>query len=523
VGRPATLRVDIVADARGVGRGVADADSKLSRLGSSAKKFGLIAGAGLAAGAAAAFEVGKKLFEAGERADVANRRIEAINKSMGLFGESTDKVSRRIEKLAEKTSLQTGVDADSIKATQAKLLTFRDLAKTADTVGGSFDRATNAALDLAAAGFGTAETNATQLGKALQDPIKGLTSLRREGVTFTDTERKRIQTLVESNRLGDAQKLILSAIEKQVGGTARATATGTAKMSAGFHLVEENLGKKLLPVVDKFSNWAITKGLPAAQRFGHSLATQLGPPIREVAHFVTADLIPAIKDQVHWFQDKIVPVLVRTVKPVLQGIGSLFHSLSTAIERNRPELEKLGHFMREVATIASRVLGPVIGTTLKIAFTVLGDTIGTTLDVIGAIIDAISWLIDKIRDLVHWIDNSIGKVVNFAGKVAGVVGKLNPFAGDDIVGRSAGLIGPVGALRPDSDRLATAAAGDPVAFPFAGGSGRGGALVIDQSDRRVVIQVTGAVDPVSTARQIRRLLDDHDVRMGKAPAYSAAW
>lgn len=521
MGRPATLRVDIVADAKGVGRGVDQADSKLSRLGSSAKKFGTVAALGLAAGAAAALDLGKHLLDAGERSAVANKRIEQINRSMGLFGKNADQVSGRLEKLAEKTSLQTGVDANSIKATQAKLLTFRDLAKTADKVGGSFDRATNAALDLAAAGFGTAETNAAQLGKALQDPIKGLTSLRREGVTFTDSERKRIQTLVESNHLGQAQQLILSAIETQVGGTAQATATGTARMAAGFHLVEEKLGQKLMPVVDKFSDWAITKGLPAVEKVGRSLAKDLGPPIQQVAHFVTAALIPAIKDQVHWFQDKIVPVLQRSVKPILQGIGNLFHSLAGAIERNRPQLEKLQHFMQTVATVGLKVLGPVIGTTLKVAFTVLGDAIGTTLDVIGAIIDAISWLIDKIKDLVHWVDSSIGKVVNFASKVGGFIGKFTGAA--DVVGHSAGLVGPVGLLRPDAGRLATAAAGDPVGFPF-GGSSRGGSpLVIDQSDRSVVIQVDGALDPVSTARQIRRLLDDHDVRMGKTPAYSGAW
>jgi hypothetical protein len=40
---------------------------------------------------------------------------------------------------------------------QAKLLTFRELAQSANEVGGEFDRATKAAIDLAAAGFGSAE------------------------------------------------------------------------------------------------------------------------------------------------------------------------------------------------------------------------------------------------------------------------------------------------------------------------------------------------------------------------------
>jgi hypothetical protein len=83
---------------------------------------------------------------------------------------------------------------------QAKLLTFGELAKSADQAGGAFDRATKAAIDMGAAGFGTAEMNAVQLGKALNDPIKGVAALAKSGVTFTEQEKEKIKTLVESNK-----------------------------------------------------------------------------------------------------------------------------------------------------------------------------------------------------------------------------------------------------------------------------------------------------------------------------------
>jgi hypothetical protein len=110
------------------------------------------------------------------------------------------------------------------------------------------DRATLAAIDLAAAGFGSAETNATQLGKALQDPIKGITALARAGVTFTEQEKEKIKTLVESGNMLQAQDMILAAIETQVGGTAEATATGSAKMNVAFGEMSEAIGKSLLPL-----------------------------------------------------------------------------------------------------------------------------------------------------------------------------------------------------------------------------------------------------------------------------------
>jgi hypothetical protein len=157
-------------------------------------------------------------------------------------------VTDRLKAFADQTMKATAVDDELIKSTQAKLLTFKNLAKTADETGGAMDRATLAAIDLAAAGFGSAETNATQLGKALQDPVKGITALARAGVTFTEQEKEKIKALVESGNMLQAQDMILSAIETQVGGTAEATATGSAKMNVAFGEMSEAIGKNLLPL-----------------------------------------------------------------------------------------------------------------------------------------------------------------------------------------------------------------------------------------------------------------------------------
>jgi hypothetical protein len=116
--------------------------------------------------------------------------------------------------------------------------------------GGAFDRATLAALDLAAAGFGTAEGNAVQLGKALENPIKGLASLAKSGVTFTDAEKEKIKALTESGRLLEAQDIILKAVEKQVGGTAKESASSFEKLKFAVMGVADTFGDLLLPAMD---------------------------------------------------------------------------------------------------------------------------------------------------------------------------------------------------------------------------------------------------------------------------------
>jgi hypothetical protein len=243
-------------------RGQDAAETGLAKLGKSAKKLAKIGAVAFAAVGAGALVMGKKLIEAGERAATSNARIEEITKSMGLFEGSTDKVTDRLITLAEKTARLTGVDQNLIKQGQALLSTFKNVAKDADTVGGVFDRATIAAIDLAAAGFGSVETNSIQLGKALEDPVKGLAALGKAGVTFTDEQKDLIQTLVDTGDVASAQEMILLAVEKQVGGTAEATANASDKMEVAWSLLQEQLGERLLPIFEQFSGFVIDKLIP---------------------------------------------------------------------------------------------------------------------------------------------------------------------------------------------------------------------------------------------------------------------
>jgi hypothetical protein len=228
---------------------------KASKVGSSIKR--VVGALGLALGFNAIVNGFKNAVAAAEEAETANARIDAIAESMNEFGDQTAVVTKRIRDFASANQFSLGVDDEVIKATQAKLLTFRELTKTADTMGGSFDRATIAAIDMAAAGFGTAESNATQLGKALNDPIKGITALNRAGIQFTEDQKALIESLVQSGNVLAAQDMILKEIESQVGGTAAATANASEKMNIAFGEVSESLGTILLPLVEAFSNWLI--------------------------------------------------------------------------------------------------------------------------------------------------------------------------------------------------------------------------------------------------------------------------
>jgi hypothetical protein len=313
-----TLKLSILADVNDLKKKLGEADKSVESNSKKISDFGKKAALAFAAVGAAAVVFGKKAIDAGERLATANARIAQINKSMNLFGDSTDEVTKRLISYAEATARATGIDTNSIKATQAKLLTFKELAKTAGELGGEFDRATKAAIDLAAAGFGSAETNAVQLGKALQDPIKGLTALSRSGVTFTEVEQERIKTLVQSNQVGEAQKLILEAIEAQVGGTALATANASERMRVGFTQVQEKIGLALLPTFERFSNYLLETTIPIIESFINGItnvglgadeasikAFEFGERVRSIIKFIIS-----IKDELFILGGIIATVFV---------------------------------------------------------------------------------------------------------------------------------------------------------------------------------------------------------------------
>lgn len=192
---------------------------------------------------------------AAEEANQANARLEQVFRSMG---DASGEGAAQAKAQADELSRLIGVDDEVIKAAQAKLATFRDVSSETARANGIFERATQASADLAATGFGSMESASVMLGKALQDPIKGITAMTRVGVTFTAEEKTKIRVLAESGRMLEAQTLILGAVEKQVGGVAEASATSSAKFGVALGEFQEAVGQQALPAFEGLLSGAST-------------------------------------------------------------------------------------------------------------------------------------------------------------------------------------------------------------------------------------------------------------------------
>jgi len=219
-------------------------------------------GLGVAGGAAIAF--GKSALDAAQEAEQVQNRVAAIIKATGGAANVS---AKQIEKFAQKQQMLVGVDDEVLKKSYGILLTFKNVRNEAGKGNDIFNRTAKSLADLAAAGFGDTDSAAKAMGKALQDPIKGVTALSRAGVTFSEDQKKMIRTLVESGDLLTAQKIILGEVEGQVGGTAKAGVTASERMKIAFGELQEQVGTALLPAFTKLSDWMIETGLPAVQKF----------------------------------------------------------------------------------------------------------------------------------------------------------------------------------------------------------------------------------------------------------------
>ena len=193
-------------------------------------------------------------IKAGEDAATANANLAQSFKSMGY-----EENAQAAKDYAEALSGTIGVDDEVIKNAQAKLATFSQIARSTDTMG----RSTALPADLAAKGFGTMDSAAVLLGKALENPTKGVSALSRVGVELTESQKAQVKALQEAGDMAGAQEIIFKALETQVGGTAEATANDTDKLGVGFSNVGSAIGTALLPVLNavlpyllQFAAWA---------------------------------------------------------------------------------------------------------------------------------------------------------------------------------------------------------------------------------------------------------------------------
>jgi hypothetical protein len=235
----------------------ADAERDIDPAGKSVgSKFGsgIMAGVGGVMAAAAVVKFFRGAFDEATEAAKVTRLTEAALKSTGGQAHVT---ADQISQLANRLSVMAGVDDEVIQSSENVLLTFTGIRNELGSGNDIFDQAEEAALNLSAALGTDLQGSVVLVGKALNDPIKGLTALSRVGVSFTEQQREQIKAMTDAGNTMGAQKLILAELTTEFGGAAAAAASPADKARVAWGNFQEEVGNKLLPTLNSILDFGI--------------------------------------------------------------------------------------------------------------------------------------------------------------------------------------------------------------------------------------------------------------------------
>lgn len=249
-----------------------------------------------------------------ESQDLIAQTNAVLKSTGGIAGVTADQVTE----LAIAWQKQSKFSDEAVRGAENILLTFTSIGKD------KFPDATAAVLDMSTALHEDLQSASIQVGKALQDPVLGITALRRVGVNFNDAQKEVVKHLVETGHSAEAQALILKELNTEFGGSAKAageTFSGSlAKLKNKFNDVQESIGqtlvKGLTPLADKLANFVSTERF---QTWLKNLTDWLNINLPKAMDYVINTLLPLVKKGF----DEIWPV----VKTLLDKLADLIKFL----------------------------------------------------------------------------------------------------------------------------------------------------------------------------------------------------
>lgn len=199
---------------RGLGRSIAFAS------------VGFLGGFGLTAA------IGGAVKELRDSIRVSAQTSQALRSTGNVAGTS----AKLIDTLANSLLRKTGVDDEAIKTAANLLLTFTQVRNEVGRGNDVYNQSVKAVVDMSAV-IGDLSSNSITLGKALNDPVRGMTALRRIGVSFTQQQVEQVKALMEHGRILQAQKIILREVNVEFGGQAAAQ----EKATGGLNTLRETI------------------------------------------------------------------------------------------------------------------------------------------------------------------------------------------------------------------------------------------------------------------------------------------
>lgn len=322
----ATLGLDSSAFEKGIGDAETKSNKFQSTLNGMAQVGGGIVAAGFATAAAGAVILGKELFNdvqiAMDSQKVQSQLNAVIKSTGGVAGITAEKANE----LASSLMNVTAFDDEAILSGENMLLTFTNIGQDV------FPQATETILDMSSALGQDLQSSAIQLGKALNDPVKGITALQRVGVSFTEDQKDMVKKMVEAGDVMGAQKFILAELQKEFGGSAKAAGqTFAGQMTILKNTIDnvrESVGVRLIPIIQKLIEYFVKIfNSPEFQQFLNSATDNIISFVNTAAEKIPL-FVQSFQQGVQWLKDN-KPVVIGILAAL--GVAVLAFAVTTAI------------------------------------------------------------------------------------------------------------------------------------------------------------------------------------------------
>lgn len=276
-------------------KGLRDAEGQAQ---SAAKRMQAIGGSMIKTGAVLTASVTAPMiaFGAASMKAAAESRdaLGQVEQTLKSMGNGAGFSSEQLQKMGKDLMYLSTFDDDEIlRKVTANMLTFGNVA------GEQFARAQRAAVDLATRMGGDLQAATLMVGKALNDPAKGLAALRRVGIQFTAQQQDQIKAMAAAGDAAGAQSLMLAELERQFGGAGKAARDAVPGSDAinKWADLQESIGGFLLDAVamiepyvnralDAFNN--LDPSMQKIVVIGGALVGALGPLLLILGPMVSA-------------------------------------------------------------------------------------------------------------------------------------------------------------------------------------------------------------------------------------------
>lgn len=379
-------------------------------IGSATRKLGKLAGTfGLVFGTAGAVSLLNGSIDAFK---VQEDAVAQVDKAIERVGETAGFTSKELQGIAsELQSVTTFGDESILRDVSTQLLTFGNVQ------GEVFEQAQVAVLDLATVLEKDLASTSIQLGKALNDPIRGLSALSESGITFTDAQRELVAGFVEVGDATSAQQLILDEVAQFYGGSAAAAADTLGgkqqQLANRFGDVQEVIGGAILGslvnIGQKFVELAESIASPAG-----FIRTTLIPAFQQASNFIVSIFTPVIQALINLWNNSLAPAFKR-LQPVLKFLAiAIGVSLVTSITALAVALQVVIPIVGFLINIFSRVV--------RFIYDVLAAAINFIKNIFSLSMSDISTAVSAgIDNVITFFRELPGRIISAMGDLAGLL------------------------------------------------------------------------------------------------------